>query len=214
MQKYELEDGRMIDYMRGTIRSISQGEISILPQGLGISYQLTVAQPAQYAIGHQVELYCYQYYTQDHGFQLFGFTSQQHKDLFLLVLDCAGIGPKMALVLVDQLDSGTLLAAIAEHNTALISKVPGIGPKKAEQLLLYLKHKTERLMELTPAGTTATSASAITQVSQALAALGYKSHEVQQVVGQLYAKYGATPVSFDELMRAAFATMPMVQSRS
>ncbi|MCL4380552.1 hypothetical protein M1466_03645, partial [Candidatus Dependentiae bacterium] len=100
-----------------------------------------------------------------------------------------------------------------DHDTKALSAVPGIGAKKAEQLLLYLKHKTDRLMALAPAGATTGSAAAIAQVGQALAALGYKPQEIQRVVAQLYATVGTNAATFDELMRAAFTVMPTIQSR-
>lgn len=203
----------MIDYIQGTVRAVAEQEISMLPTGSGIGYSITVAQPTQYLQGQQREVFCYQHYTQDHGLQLFGFTTEVDKQLFLLVLDCAGIGPKMALALVAQLDATILLAAIHDHDSKVLSAVPGIGAKKAEQLLLYLKHKTDRLIALAPAGATTGSAAAIAQVGQALAALGYKPQEVQRVVAQLYATVGTNTATFDELMRAAFTVIPTMQSR-
>lgn len=203
----------MIDFIKGVVRLTEQETISVLPEGLGIGYVVSVSDPHRFQLGQQIELHCYQHYNQEHGSQLFGFADNAQKKLFLLVLNCSGIGPKMALSLAGNLNAAQLLAAIEGHDTRTICSVPGIGPKKGEQLLLYLKHKTDELLALAPTRAANESISAISQVGQALATLGYSQREISAVTAHLYTKYNDANASFDELMRAAFATLPMLQMR-
>lgn len=109
----------------------------------GVGYQIFI--PANVfsklpQIGQPIFVYT-SYIVREASHTLYGFLSQSEKDLFEILLGVTGVGPKTALSLIGHLSMDELQKAISNHNIAVISKVPGIGKKTAERLILELRDK-------------------------------------------------------------------------
>lgn len=117
---------------------------------------------------------------------LFGFSSQQQRDLFRLLLRVSGIGPRVGLAILSGLSVQEFSQCVNSDNVARLIKVPGIGRKTAERVILELRDKPMPGLE---AGTDAAPADSADEARNdavsALTALGYKSQTAEKVVSQL-----------------------------
>jgi holliday junction DNA helicase RuvA len=114
---------------------------------------------------------------------LFGFATEGERSAFRQLLTVNGVGPKVALAVLSGLSVNDLAEAIARQDPGRLTKIPGIGKKTAERLLLELRDKLKL-----PAGSVEVvggAASGYQDVLNALAALGYHERELQPVVKQL-----------------------------
>jgi holliday junction DNA helicase RuvA len=192
----------VLSHIKGTIRSIDTNLISVDVHGIGFS--LAVAQPQDYQPGSLVELSAYLHWSADNGPSLYGFSSESEKKLFLALISCSGIGPKVALSLIGKLGTHAVLTALASGDQAALSSVSGVGPKKAEQILVQLRSKVDQLVEQA-AGAGVTDAIRWKEVSDALLALNYSRPEITKAMQQVAEKFGSSPTPFPELLRHALA---------
>ena len=131
----------MIGYVKGQLSEIEEGCITVETNGLGIRIMVGAALIGRMpAIGSEVKIYTYTYVKED-AFSLFGFGSKEELELFKKVITVSGIGPKGGLALLSVLEPSELRFAIYSADIKTISKVPGIGKKTAERLILELKDK-------------------------------------------------------------------------
>jgi holliday junction DNA helicase RuvA len=116
---------------------------------------------------------------------LFGFESMAERDLFRQLISVSGIGPQMALALLDSLGLQDLVQAIVTSNTRLLSRTPGVGAKTAERIALELKTKLAewRMQSGISTAPDASPASTIQEdVEMTLIALGYTNSEIMQAL--------------------------------
>lgn len=136
----------------------------------------------------------------DDKIQLFGFSERSELDLFRLVLNVPGVGPKLALAIFSTLRPGRFRQAVRQEDTALLSRVPGIGKKSAQRIVVELKSRFEKsddgMDDLpVPAGGIAEEA------VLALEALGFRSEQAGRAVGKAIEKGGDS--TLEELVREA-----------
>jgi len=137
------------------------------------------------ASGDPVELLTHLAVRED-AMTLYGFPTQAELDLFELLLTVSGVGPKVALALLSFGEPASLYEAIANEDTALLSKVPGIGKKTAEQIVFHLRRK---LPDFVPAGTSPADDSDREAVA-ALEALGYSLPEARTALAAVQQRGG------------------------
>ncbi|HEY9642272.1 MAG TPA: Holliday junction branch migration protein RuvA, partial [Coleofasciculaceae cyanobacterium] len=114
---------------------------------------------------------------------LFGFGSMAERDLFRQLISVSGIGPQMAMALLDTLGLADLVQAIVSGNTRLLSRTPGVGPKTAERIALELKSKlSEWRMQSGFTPDAAPVSSVQEDVEMTLLALGYTNSEITQAL--------------------------------
>ena len=125
-----------------------------------------------------VLLYIYTHVRED-IFQLYGFSHKKEKELFCSLIKVNGIGPKVALGILSACPFETLIHLIAEKNVKDLAKLPKIGRKKAEQIILSLKDVTKNIQY------NASVFPARNEIFSALLHLGFKSTEIENVVNKL-----------------------------
>ncbi|MGZ6254542.1 MAG: Holliday junction branch migration protein RuvA [Candidatus Chromulinivorax sp.] len=168
----------MIATITGKVTAIADQNI-ILEQA-GIGFELFVATPLVYTIDQQITLQTYMHWNTENGPTLYAFTSAIEKTVFLLIISCSGIGPKIGLAILNQLEPATFLQAIIEENIKVLSSISGIGAKKAEQICVTLKHKVAKLLKDQPILTSSsTSLSTWKDLTDTLTSLGYSSQEIK-----------------------------------
>ena len=128
---------------------------------------------------------------------LFGFGDQRERDLFRAYIRINGVGPKMALALISSISLPTLVSAVQANEVGVLTKVPGVGKKTAERLMVELK---SRLDTLVPEGLSAVSLSvgpadraAGREAEDALIALGYKPNQATDAVQQALRAMASEP---------------------
>lgn len=118
---------------------------------------------------------------------LYGFLSSQERDLFEALMNVTGIGPKMALSVIGHLSGSELHQAILNHDIITLSKVPGIGKKTAERLIIEMRDKIAALLPLDPSEFTVSlksdpQAQKISDAMSALINLGYNQMTAQKAM--------------------------------
>ena len=134
----------MISTVTGTIRSLSLDKLVIEVGGVGLSVLINPPTSAGLTLGSQSTLYTSLVVRED-SLTLFGFLTEEVRNLFELVQTVSGIGPKVALSIMGALTPEDLARAISQEDTSAIERVPGIGKKGAQRMILELKGKLSDL---------------------------------------------------------------------
>ena len=130
----------MISLINGIVRSISSDRAVVEVGGVGLAVSLTSQTTAQLNLGTPVQLFTSLVVRED-SLTLFGFLDEESRSAFELVQTVSGIGPKVALAILGAHTPQSLAVAIAQEDIKAIEKVPGIGRKGAQRLILELKGK-------------------------------------------------------------------------
>ncbi|MBM7636002.1 Holliday junction branch migration protein RuvA [Streptococcus saliviloxodontae] len=172
----------MYDYIKGQLTKITAKFIVVETGGLG--YMINVANPYSFSdqVNQEVQIYLHQVIRED-AHLLFGFHSQDEKDVFLKLISVSGIGPMTALAIVAVDDNEGLVAAIDNSDIKYLMKFPKIGKKTAQQMVLDLAGK---FVDTPVENSKATKAKANTnenleEAMEALLALGYKAAELKKI---------------------------------
>lgn len=164
----------MFEYIKGILISF-EGEKAILETG-GIGYKFLVPANSRFPpIGEEVLLYTSLIIRED-AHLLYGFISKKEKELFELLLNISGIGPKTALAIIGHIELNSLYTAVIAKDAILLSKIPGIGKKTAERLIVELKDK------INPGYFVENSKSYISDALRALINLGYAPIKAQKAL--------------------------------
>lgn len=166
----------------------------------GIGYQIFAPRPVLAGLdelGQEVQLYTHMHIRED-VLALYGFGTMDQRHLFETLLTVSGIGPKVALSMLSSGAPDDIRVAIAGGDTARLARVPGIGKKTAERLVLELKGKIE-VKGLAPAASPALSA-VNSDLAETLAALGFSAAEANAAINALPAD---APPTLEERLRLA-----------
>jgi Holliday junction DNA helicase RuvA len=134
----------MISSLTGTIKSLTSDRAIVEVGGVGLSLVLTPSTTGQITLGSQQQFFTSLVVRED-SLTLFGFLTDEAKGLFELVQTVSGIGPKVAMSIVGAMSPEDLARAISHEEISVIEKVPGIGRKGAQRLILELKGKLNDL---------------------------------------------------------------------
>lgn len=187
----------MIAHLQGVLVSKRVDRIVVDVHGVG--YQVLVPLSTYYTLPDPeapVSLLTTTYVRED-TLRLYGFATPPEQDLFELLLGVSSIGPRLALNMLSSLAAADLQQAIAGADLARLQRIPGIGRKTAERVILELKEKVS-LLELTVPERAGRAARADDQlvgdVISALLNLGYKRTEAEKAVQAVRAKQDGAPV--------------------
>jgi holliday junction DNA helicase RuvA len=194
----------MIAYFSGIVREVRGSSLVLVVNNIGFMVQV----PARYHFvpGASVELAIYTHVTQEQGLQFFGFEQSDERELFALILGCSGIGPKVALALVNGLTPAAFVTAVLTGDTRALSSVDGVGPKKAESIILQLKDKVTKVA-FAQDSTRSSVVVHLKQLSDALFSLGYSRFEVTSALEQIKREGSLEVSSFDVLLRKSLAVL-------
>ena len=172
----------MIARLRG--RLLEKAPEQIVVDVGGVGYQLTVSLQSFArlpGLGDEVDLRVHTHVRED-ALQLFGFLDEHERALFLLLLQVATIGPRVAMAVLSGLDTPELETALGEGDARRLTMIPGIGKKKADLIVLQLREKVRVLQAKRQAGPTSHVGSDGTEAVSALVNLGYKQVEAERAV--------------------------------
>src|SRR5699024_11189116 len=132
------------------------------------------------ALGEEVTLYTH-FVVREDVQQLYGFLNDAERQTFRTVIKITGIGPRTGLAILSGISAEQLASAVEEEDLNLLCKIPGIGKKTAERIILELRGK---LGASVPAATSASPSPAMQRqdITNALMALGYSERELQRVL--------------------------------
>ncbi len=178
----------MIGYLHGTVASLKPDTCLLDVHGVGYRVYISDATRRALAKGKEAQLFTYLSVRED-ALQLYGFRTEQEYDMFLALIGISGIGPKVALGILSSITISRLAAAITNQQTSVLTKLPGIGKKSAERLILELKDKlsfaSAQDEQLTLTSDVPVGDDILSQTSAALESLGYTSGEIAAVLPKL-----------------------------
>lgn len=166
----------MYSYILGKVVEININHIVIENNGIG--YLIYVSNPYDFVLNNEVKVYLYQYVKED-GLLLFGFKTSAEKDLFLKLIMVKGIGCKTAIGILATGEITNIISAIETGNVAFLKKIPGIGPKAAQQIILDLQGKFK------DNATAIINNNDLDEAAEVLGALGYKKAEIDKALAVL-----------------------------
>jgi Holliday junction DNA helicase RuvA len=174
----------------------------------GVGYELEAPMTTFYelpAVGERVTLYTHLVVRED-AHLLYGFVREAQRRLFRALLKVNGVGPRVALAVLSGLSDDEFSRCVAEEDIARLTKVPGIGRKTAERLVIEMRDKLPKDIPM-PASTTTAGPVApgdpVSEAVSALVALGYKPNEASRAVRSASTK----GLSAEEIIRQALKGM-------
>jgi len=190
----------MFDYIKGILTRLSQGEATL--ENGGIGYRLLVADSVVQklpGIGSEATLYIAVVVRED-SHRYFGFLTAEDRAFFEMLIELSGIGPKTAQAILGQYEPFELIELARLEDVNKISKVPGVGKKTAERLIVELKGKQVKFIPITPS--TSAKPSQFHDALSALVQLGFAYPQAQKAVAYVLEEKGAE-VSLSELITAS-----------
>ena len=176
----------------------------------GVGYEVAISVATYTALppeGREAKLHIFTKVAEDQ-LALYGFAEIGEKQLFEKLLTISGIGPKLAITVLSGIDAGRLVAAIRGGDHAQLVKIPGIGKKTAERIVLELKDKLEDHAASAPVSATGGARSDHGEdVLSALMNLGYPRAVAAKAIETAVAKEAGVGKEFEGLFRAAMAAV-------
>ncbi len=193
----------MIAHLRGTLLAKHPNQAIVETHGVGYDVVISVPTFSEMpAAGAEVSLHIHTHVRED-ALSLYGFLRLAEKHLFEKLLTVSGIGPKLAITILSGMPADEMIGAIRGGDLARLTRIPGIGKKTAERMVLELRDK---LPAVTASETSVTTASPVEEdVISALVNLGYQRAAAEKAL--LAARGGKPPQSFDVLFREALGSL-------
>lgn len=169
----------MIGRLRGVLVS-RRGDVACLEVG-GVGYEVTMTPRGLSSlpgIGEEVVVHTHTHVREDE-MRLYGFGSEQDRDLFRVLLGAGGVGPKLAMAILGSMTHKEIIRAIATEDADALTVVPGVGKRGAQKIVLELAPK------LAGADVEMSGATSTVTVRQALEGLGYSTEEINGVMGEI-----------------------------
>ena len=196
----------MIAHLRGVLLTKSPNQAVVECAGVGYDVAISVATfSALPEEGREVKLHIFTKVAEDQ-LALFGFAERQEKRLFERLLTISGIGPKLAITVLSGIDAARLVTAIRAGDHATLVRIPGIGKKTAERVVLELKDKLDELASA-PAEAVVSHGAAGEDALSALMNLGYARPVAQKAIETAIKQDAWVAGSFETLFRAAMASI-------
>ena len=196
----------MIGLLRGRILDKQPPQLLLDVHGIG--YEVDAPMTTFYelpAVGEEVTLFTHLVVRED-AHTLYGFTKRTDRELFRNLLKVNGVGARLALAILSGMDTRVFISCVQAGDASTLVKLPGIGKKTAERLIIELRDR----LELTAEAVTSTAsvaaipaASPVEDAVSALVGLGYKPQEASQMVRALK----TANMSSEEIIRSALQTV-------
>jgi len=202
----------MIGQLRGRLAEKRPNQVLVDVGGVGYVVQVPLSTYAALGELHtEVNLLIHTHVRED-ALALYGFVSAREKHFFEMLLSASGVGPTLALKILSGMSVEELVPAIRGSDLARLTRIPGVGRKTAERMVVELKDKleavaveTEKLAASSPAGIEA-------DVISALVNLGYEGRAAETAVGDAKREAGAS--NFEKLLRGALQSLSAPKGRA
>jgi Holliday junction DNA helicase RuvA len=178
----------MIDFIEGKIDSLTENHVTFDVNGVG--YGIHISQSTYFHLKDktgQVRVYTYLNVRED-ALELYGFTSQEEKETFLTLISVNGIGAKAGTAILGNITIDRLKKAIGGGDTATLTKIPGLGKKKAERIIVELKDKFKDMAAL---GGPAVAIPEEEEYIEILSALGFNYNQAREALSAAIRETGA-----------------------
>lgn len=190
----------MIAQLSGTVASVGLDSIVVIVSGVGFDVKVVPTYAQQVRVGDEVTVATSLIVRED-SLTLMGFETADQRDVFTILQTVSGIGPRIALGALGVLSPDDLRRAVRDHDLSTLGKIPGVGKKSAQRMVLELGEKLGQPAHLGKEGTGATLAMGAVEedVVAALVSMGWKQSQAQATIDTL----GGQGLGASDLLRAA-----------
>lgn len=180
----------MFDYIKGILAHKQQAQkgcyLTVEANGIGYSVEITSKTLASLGQnGSSIKIYTVLLHREDH-MSLCGFVQKEDRDIFKILTSVSGVGPKMALLLLDEFDSCELISLVIKGDFKELTRAKGVGPKLAQKIILELKDKLINLQGNLPITLSSDveikDEQAVQDAQTVLISLGYEREEIKKAV--------------------------------
>ncbi len=202
----------MIGQLRGRLAEKRPNQVLVDVGGVGYVVQVPLSTYAALGELHtEVTLLIHTHVRED-ALALYGFVSSREKHFFEMLLSASGVGPTLALKILSGMSVEELVPAIRGSDLARLTKIPGVGRKTAERMVVELKDKLETVTAETEKPAASSPAGIEADVVSALVNLGYDGRAAETAVGE--AKREAGVANFEKLLRGALQALSAPKGRA
>jgi holliday junction DNA helicase RuvA len=202
----------MIGQLRGRVADKRPAQVLVDVGGVG--YLVAVPLSTYAALGElhtEVTLLIHTHVRED-ALALYGFLSAREKHFFELLLSASGVGPSLALKILSGMSVEELVPAIRGGDLGRLTKIPGVGRKTAERIVVELKDKLEAVVIAEERPAAPSPAGAEADVVSALVNLGYDQRSAEGAVSEAKREVGSK--NFEQLLRAALQALATPKGRA
>ena len=198
----------MFAYIKGSLEEKSTNYVVIDVGGIGYKIFMSNISISEIGeIGSKVKVHTH-YYVREDNISLYGFLTHEELKMFELLLSVSGIGAKSAIAMLSNITPAGFACAIISNNVALLKKIPGIGPKTAQRIILELQDKLKSEQELAKSEEQEeikiiNNSENVEEAMQALQILGYNKKEIEKA----FEKIANTDVSVEELIKKGLSIL-------
>ncbi|RME87154.1 MAG: Holliday junction branch migration protein RuvA [Anaerolineae bacterium] len=171
----------MIATLQGEIAHVVENALIIEIGGVGLRVHVPAPLRERARPGERIRLHTH-LVVRENELALYGFETQAERDLFIALLGVNGVGPRLALAILSALTTDAVTRAVFNEEPEILSRVPGVGKKTAQRIILHLR---DRLKPGEALQAVATMSDADSEVLAALTALGYSVVEAQTAIQSL-----------------------------
>jgi Holliday junction DNA helicase RuvA len=202
----------MIGQLRGRLAEKRPNQVLVDVGGVGYLVQVPLSTYAALGELHtEVTLLIHTHVRED-ALALYGFVSAREKHFFEMLLSASGVGPTLALKILSGMSVEELVPAIRGSDLVRLTKIPGVGRKTAERMVVELKDRLEVVAIEAERPAAASAAGIEADVISALVNLGYDGRAAEDAVGE--AKRTAGTANFEKLLRAALQSLTAPKGRA
>ena len=202
----------MIGQLRGRLAEKRPNQVLVDVGGVGYLVQVPLSTYAALGELHtEVTLLIHTHVRED-ALALYGFVSAREKHFFEMLLSASGVGPSLALKILSGMSVEELVPAIRGSDLVRLTKIPGVGRKTAERMVVELKDRLEIVAAEAEKPAAASPAGVEADVISALVNLGYDGRAAEGAVGE--AKRAAGTANFEKLLRAALQSLTAPKGRA
>ncbi|MDP5272759.1 Holliday junction branch migration protein RuvA [Chengkuizengella axinellae] len=133
----------MLDYLRGNLAHIETDYIVLDVNGMG--YRVFCSNPYEFQMDKELQVFIHQHVRED-AILLYGFKTREEQTLFRRLIDVSGIGPRVAVGILSGATPQNIITSIQQENITFLTKLPGIGKKTAQRVILDLKDKLDHIL--------------------------------------------------------------------
>ncbi len=192
----------MITYVEGKLVEKKPTAITIDVQGIGYSLLITTSTfEVLPAVGTNIKLHTH-FHVREESQSLFGFATLDERAVFRILISVSGVGPKLALAALSAMSPNELRSHVVSRNLSILTKIPGVGKKTAERMVVELKDKLEPVELSNTSGTIHGSAPSVrSDAIAALQALGLSRTNAEKNVDKVMSQN--SDVSVEQVIRMA-----------
>lgn len=187
----------MISRVLGTVAQVGVDDVVVVYGGLGFKVFIVPPLASELHKGDEVELYTHLIVRED-ALTLYGFKTEEERKVFEILMSVTGIGPRIGLAALSVFSPNDLRRAVADQDTATLSRIPGVGKKVASRMLVELGDKLGLPAQL-PEASVPSAGVVEAEVKAALIGLGWNETKAESVLSEL----GGNGLNASDLLRAA-----------